>query len=97
MRVGNEEITFNVYKTLKLFKHYKDLCMITAIELKGIKKSPDVNYSDSDGTTELEEVVLKAECVRMIEKRAKDEGGYLLRMCKKARLNGRKKKRKHPA
>ncbi|XP_070017762.1 uncharacterized protein LOC142172607 [Nicotiana tabacum] len=36
MRVGDEEITFNVYKALKLPKHYEDLCMITAVELNGI-------------------------------------------------------------
>nr|XP_016509770.1 PREDICTED: uncharacterized protein LOC107827192 [Nicotiana tabacum] len=29
MRVGDEEITFNVYKALNLPKHYEDLCMIT--------------------------------------------------------------------
>ncbi|XP_019241107.1 PREDICTED: uncharacterized protein LOC109221100 [Nicotiana attenuata] len=74
-----------------------ELCMITMVELKGIKQSPYANCSDSDGTIELEEVVLQAECVRMIEKRARDERGDLLRVCKKARLNGRKKKRKHPA
>ncbi|XP_019257026.1 PREDICTED: uncharacterized protein LOC109235391 [Nicotiana attenuata] len=97
MRVGNEEITFNVYKALKLPKHYEDLCMITAVELKGIEQSPDVNYSDSDRTTELDEVVLQGECVMMIEKRARDEREDLLRECKKARLNGRIKKIKHPA
>nr|XP_009774051.1 PREDICTED: uncharacterized protein LOC104224162 [Nicotiana sylvestris]XP_016452235.1 PREDICTED: uncharacterized protein LOC107776822 [Nicotiana tabacum] len=89
MRVGNEEITFNVYKALKLPKHYQDLCMITTVELKGIEQSPDVNYSDSDRTTELDEVVLQGQCVRMIEKRARDEKGDLLRECKKASLNGR--------
>ncbi|XP_070037035.1 uncharacterized protein [Nicotiana tomentosiformis] len=31
MRVGDEEITFNTYKALKLPKHYEDLCMITAV------------------------------------------------------------------
>ncbi|XP_019235474.1 PREDICTED: uncharacterized protein LOC109215817 [Nicotiana attenuata] len=67
------------------------------VELKGIEQSPYVNCSDSDRTTELEEVVLQAECVRMIEKRARDERGDLLRACKKARLNGRKKKRKRTA
>ncbi|XP_009775002.1 uncharacterized protein [Nicotiana sylvestris] len=97
MRVSDEEITFNVYKELNLPKNYEDLCMIAAVELKGIKQSPYANYSDSDGTTELEEVVLQAECVRMIEKRARDERGDLLRVSKKARLNGRKKKRKRPA
>ncbi|XP_016478438.1 uncharacterized protein LOC107799804 [Nicotiana tabacum] len=96
MRVGDEEITFNVYKALKLPKLYENLCMITAVELKGIEQSPYANCSDSDETSELEEVVLQAECVRMIEKRARDEKGDLLRACKKARLNGRKKKRKHP-
>ncbi|XP_019258531.1 PREDICTED: uncharacterized protein LOC109236770 [Nicotiana attenuata] len=59
MRVGNEEITFNVYKALKLPKHYEDLCMITAVELKGIEQSPDVNYSDSDRTNELDEGVAR--------------------------------------
>ncbi|XP_016488555.1 uncharacterized protein LOC107808535 [Nicotiana tabacum] len=97
MRVGDEKITFNVYKALNLPKHYEDLCMITAVELKGVKQSPYTNCSDSDGTTELEEVVLQAECVRVIEKRARDERRDLLRVCKKARLNGRKKKRKRPA
>ncbi|XP_070016947.1 uncharacterized protein [Nicotiana sylvestris] len=97
MRVGDKKITFNVYKALNLPKHYEDLCMITAVELKGIKQSPYTNCSDSDGTTELEEVVLQAECVRVIEKRARDERRDLLRVCKKARLNGRKKKRKRPA
>ncbi|XP_075081376.1 uncharacterized protein LOC142166310 [Nicotiana tabacum] len=33
MRVGDEEITFNTYKALKLPKHYEDLCMITALEI----------------------------------------------------------------
>ncbi|XP_019262983.1 PREDICTED: uncharacterized protein LOC109240759 [Nicotiana attenuata] len=63
MRVDNEEITFNVYKALKLPKRYEDLCMITMVESKGIEHSPYVNYSDPDGTTELEEVVFQAECV----------------------------------
>ncbi|XP_019241405.1 PREDICTED: uncharacterized protein LOC109221376 [Nicotiana attenuata] len=61
VRVGDEEITFNVYKALNLPKHYEDLCIITAVELKGIKQSPYANCSDSDGTAELEEVVLQAE------------------------------------
>nr|XP_009778092.1 PREDICTED: uncharacterized protein LOC104227533 [Nicotiana sylvestris]XP_016436376.1 PREDICTED: uncharacterized protein LOC107762530 [Nicotiana tabacum] len=60
MRVGNEEITFNVYKALKLPKHYKDLCMITVIELKGIEWSPYLNCSDSDRSIELDEVVFQA-------------------------------------
>ncbi|XP_075112217.1 uncharacterized protein LOC142182138 [Nicotiana tabacum] len=37
MRVDDEEVTFNVYKALKLPKHYEDLCMITVVESKGIK------------------------------------------------------------
>ncbi|XP_075109030.1 uncharacterized protein LOC107807642 [Nicotiana tabacum] len=45
----------------------------------------------------LEEVVFPAERVKMIEKRARDEKGDLPRACKKARLHGRKKKRKRPA
>ncbi|XP_019240363.1 PREDICTED: uncharacterized protein LOC109220351 [Nicotiana attenuata] len=94
MRVDDEEITFNVYKALKLPKHYEDLCMITVVESKGIEHSPYVNYSDPDGTTELEEVVFQDECVKMIEKRARDEIRDLPRACKKARLHGRKKKRK---
>ncbi|XP_070017086.1 uncharacterized protein LOC142172439 [Nicotiana tabacum] len=94
MRVDDEEVTLNVYKALKLPKHYKDLCMITVVELKGIEKSQYVNYSDPDGTTKLEEVVFAAERVKMIEKRARDERGDLPRACKKARLHGRKKKRK---
>ncbi|XP_075076522.1 uncharacterized protein LOC107774273 [Nicotiana tabacum] len=61
------------------------------------EQSQHVNYSDPDGTTELEEVVFPAECVKMIEKRARDERGDLSRACKKARLHGRKKKRKRPA
>ncbi|XP_070015909.1 uncharacterized protein [Nicotiana sylvestris] len=97
MRVDDEEVTFNVYKALKLPKHYEDLCMITMVELKGIEQSQYVNYSDPDGTTELEEVVFPAERVKMIEKRARDERGDLPRVCKKARLHGRKKKRKRPA
>ncbi|XP_070005356.1 uncharacterized protein [Nicotiana sylvestris] len=36
MRVDDEEVTFNVYKALKLPKHYEGLCMITVVELKGI-------------------------------------------------------------
>ncbi|XP_070050619.1 uncharacterized protein [Nicotiana tomentosiformis] len=40
MRVGDEEITFNLYKTLKLPKHYEGLCMITVVKLKGIEQSP---------------------------------------------------------
>ncbi|XP_019256482.1 PREDICTED: uncharacterized protein LOC109234897 [Nicotiana attenuata] len=67
------------------------------VEQKGIEQSPDVNCSDSDGTTELEDVVLQVECVRIIEKRARDERGDLLKACKKARLNGVKKKRKRPS
>ncbi|XP_009618350.1 uncharacterized protein [Nicotiana tomentosiformis] len=97
MRVDDEDVTFNVYKALELPKHYEDLCMITVVELKGIEQSSYVNYSDPDGTTELEEVVLQAECVKMIEKRAREERGDLLRACKNARLHGRKKKRKCPA
>ncbi|XP_009788992.1 uncharacterized protein [Nicotiana sylvestris] len=97
MRVDNEEVTFNVYKALKLPKHYEDLCMITVVESKGIKQSPYVNYSDPYGTTELKEVVFPAERVKMIEKRTRDERGDLPRACKKARLHGRKKKRKRPA
>nr|XP_009777852.1 PREDICTED: uncharacterized protein LOC104227324 [Nicotiana sylvestris] len=37
MRVDDEEVTFNVYKALKLPKHYEDLCMIIVVELKGIE------------------------------------------------------------
>ncbi|XP_070007820.1 uncharacterized protein [Nicotiana sylvestris] len=97
MRVRDEKITFNVYKTLNIPKHYEDLCMTTVVELTRIKQSPYANCSNSDGTTELEEVVLQAECVRMIEKRSRDERRDLLRVCKKARLNGRKKKIKRLA
>nr|XP_016508613.1 PREDICTED: uncharacterized protein LOC107826172 [Nicotiana tabacum] len=97
MRVDDEEVTFNVYKALKLPKHYENLCMITVVESKGIKQSPYVNYSDLDGTTELKEVVFPAERVKMIEKRTRDERGDLPRACKKARFHGRKKKRKRPA
>nr|XP_009776586.1 PREDICTED: uncharacterized protein LOC104226320 [Nicotiana sylvestris] len=96
MRVDDEEVTFNVYKALKIPKHYEDLCMITVVESKGINQSPYVNYSDLDGTIELKEVVFPAERVKMIEKRARDERGDLLRACKKARIHGRKKKRKRP-
>nr|XP_009798823.1 PREDICTED: uncharacterized protein LOC104244988 [Nicotiana sylvestris] len=96
MRVDDEEVTFNVYKALKLPKHYEDLCMITVVESKGIKQSPYVNYSDPDGTTELKEVVFPAERAKMIEKRTRDERGDLLRARKKARIHGRKKKRKRP-
>ncbi|XP_070004217.1 uncharacterized protein [Nicotiana sylvestris] len=39
MRVDDEEVTFNMYKALKLPKHYEDLCMITVVELKGIEQS----------------------------------------------------------
>nr|XP_016502967.1 PREDICTED: uncharacterized protein LOC107821078 [Nicotiana tabacum] len=97
MRVDDEEVTFNVYKALKLPKHYEDLCMITVVESKEIKQSPYVNYSDPDGTTELNEVVFPAERVKIIEKRTRDERGDLPSACKKARLHGRKKKRKRPA
>nr|XP_016473929.1 PREDICTED: uncharacterized protein LOC107795761 [Nicotiana tabacum] len=98
MRVDDEEDPFNVYRELKLPRHYEDLCMITMVELKGIEQSSYVNCSNPDGTTELEEVVFHAECVKMIEKRARDERVYLPRACKKARLHGRKKeKRKLPA
>ncbi|XP_070015391.1 uncharacterized protein [Nicotiana sylvestris] len=96
MRVDDEEVTFNVYKALKIPKHYEDLCMITMVESKGIKQSSYVNYSDPDGTTELNEVVFLAERVKMIEKRARDERGDHLRARKKARIHGRKKKRKRP-
>ncbi|XP_070001955.1 uncharacterized protein [Nicotiana sylvestris] len=65
--------------------------------IDGIENSQYVNYSDPDGTTELEEVMFLAERVKMIEKRAGDERGDLPRACKKARLHGRKKKRKCPA
>ncbi|XP_070036794.1 uncharacterized protein [Nicotiana tomentosiformis] len=64
---------------------------ITFNVIEGIKQSPYVN-SDPDEETELEEMVLQAECVKMIQKRARDERGDLPRTCKKARLNGRKKK-----
>ncbi|XP_019259204.1 PREDICTED: uncharacterized protein LOC109237363 [Nicotiana attenuata] len=97
MRVDDEEVTFNMYKALKLPTHYEDLCMITVVESKEIEQSPYVKCSDPDGTTELEEVVLQAECVRTIAKRARDERGDLPRVCKKSRLYGRKKKRKRPA
>ncbi|XP_009596934.1 uncharacterized protein [Nicotiana tomentosiformis] len=97
IRVYDEEVTFNVYKALKLPKHYEDLCMINVVELKGIEQSSYVNCSDPDGTIGLEEVVFQAECVKMIEKRAIDERGDLLKACKKARLHERKKKRKRPA
>nr|XP_016464339.1 PREDICTED: uncharacterized protein LOC107787306 [Nicotiana tabacum] len=96
MRVDDVEVTFNVYKALKIPKHYEDLCMITVVESKGIKQSPYVNYSDPDGTTELKEVVFPAERAKMIEKRTRDERGDLLRARKKARIHGRKKKRKRP-
>nr|XP_016442294.1 PREDICTED: uncharacterized protein LOC107767721 [Nicotiana tabacum] len=96
MRIDDEEVTFNVYKALKLPKHYEDFCMITVVELKEIEQSQHVNYSDPDGTTELEEVVFPAERVKMIEKRAIDKRGDLPRACKKARLHGRKNKRKRP-
>ncbi|XP_019255187.1 PREDICTED: uncharacterized protein LOC109233779 [Nicotiana attenuata] len=79
MRVDDEEVTFNMYKALKLPKHYEDLCMITVVESKGIEHSPYVNCSDPDGINELEEVVFQAECVKMIEKRARDERGDPLR------------------
>ncbi|XP_070010031.1 uncharacterized protein [Nicotiana sylvestris] len=39
MRVDDEEVTFNMYKALKLPKHYEDLCMIPVVELKGIEQS----------------------------------------------------------
>ncbi|XP_070014908.1 uncharacterized protein [Nicotiana sylvestris] len=97
MRVDDEEVTFNMYKALKLPKNYEDLCMITVVESKGIKKSPYVSYSDPDGTTKLKEVVFPAERVKMIDKRTRDERGNLPRACQKARLHGRKKKRKRPA
>nr|XP_016507625.1 PREDICTED: uncharacterized protein LOC107825300 [Nicotiana tabacum] len=79
MRVDDEEVTFNVYKALKLPKLYEDLCMITVVESKGIKQSPYVDYTDPDGTTELKEVVFPAERVKMIEKRTRDERGDLTR------------------
>ncbi|XP_009762691.2 uncharacterized protein [Nicotiana sylvestris] len=97
MRVDNEEVTFNLYKALKLPKHYEDLCMISLVESKRIKQSPYMNYSDPDGTTELKEVVFPVERVKMIEKRTRDERGDLPRTCKKARRHRRKKKRKRPA
>ncbi|XP_019266634.1 PREDICTED: uncharacterized protein LOC109244059 [Nicotiana attenuata] len=70
---------------------------ITFNVYKGREQSPYMNCSDLDGTIELEKVVLQAGCVRMIEKRARDERGDLLRACKKAILDGRKKRRKHLA
>nr|XP_009760415.1 PREDICTED: uncharacterized protein LOC104212757 [Nicotiana sylvestris] len=97
MRVNDEEVTFNVYKALNIPKHYEDLCMITMVESKGIKQSPYVNFSDPDGTIELKEVVFRAELVKMIEKKTRDERGDLSRACKKARHHGRKKKRKRSA
>ncbi|XP_070040091.1 uncharacterized protein [Nicotiana tomentosiformis] len=96
MRVDDEEVTFNVYKALKLPKHYEDLCMINVVKLKEIEKSSYVNYSGPDGTTKLEEVVLQVECVRTIEKRAREERGDLLRACKKAKTSWEKEEEKMP-
>nr|XP_016512282.1 PREDICTED: uncharacterized protein LOC107829324 [Nicotiana tabacum] len=92
MRVDDEEVTFNVYMEPTLPKHYEDLCMITVVELKEIEQSSYVNCSDPDWTTELEEVVLQAECVRMIEKRAREERGDLLRACKRLDFMGERRR-----
>nr|XP_009777931.1 PREDICTED: uncharacterized protein LOC104227388 [Nicotiana sylvestris] len=90
-------IVLDYEKALNIPKHYEDLCMITMVESKGTKQSPYVNFSDPDGTIELKEVVFRAERVKMIEKKTRDERGDLPRVCKKARRHGRKKKRKRSA
>ncbi|XP_070037265.1 uncharacterized protein [Nicotiana tomentosiformis] len=92
MRVDDEKVIFNVYMEPKLPKNYEDLCMITVVELKEIEQSSYVNCSDPDWTTELEEVVLQAEYVRMIEKRAREERGDLLRACKRLDFMGERRR-----
>ncbi|XP_009612344.1 uncharacterized protein [Nicotiana tomentosiformis] len=45
MRVHDEEVTFNVYKALKLPKHYEDLFNISVLESKYIKQGLYVELS----------------------------------------------------
>lgn len=55
MRVHDEEVTFNVYKALKLPKYYEDLCMISMVESKLIEPGPNVNFSGIENKVEPEE------------------------------------------
>ncbi|XP_075101725.1 uncharacterized protein LOC142177158 [Nicotiana tabacum] len=61
MRVHDKEVTFNVYKALKLPKHYEDLWMISVAELKLIEQGLFVEPSSIKKKIELEDVVLQAE------------------------------------
>ncbi|XP_016477783.1 uncharacterized protein LOC107799210 [Nicotiana tabacum] len=73
MRVHDEEITFNLYKALNLPTHYEDLCMISVVESKLIEQGPCVEPISMEKKLELEEVVLRAECVKVKEKRVREE------------------------
>ncbi|XP_070050389.1 uncharacterized protein [Nicotiana tomentosiformis] len=67
MRVHNEEVTFNVYKALKLPKHFEDLCMISMVESKLIEQDLYVEPTGMETKIKLEKVVLRAECVKIRE------------------------------
>nr|XP_009595310.1 uncharacterized protein LOC104091635 [Nicotiana tomentosiformis] len=71
--VHDEEVTFNVYKALKIFKHYENLYMIYVVESKLIEQGHDVNLSGLEKKVELEEIVLEVECVMVKEKHAREE------------------------
>ncbi|XP_009777276.1 uncharacterized protein [Nicotiana sylvestris] len=94
VRVHDEEITFNVYKALNLPKHYEDLCMISMVESKLIEQGPYVESTCMKKKIELEEVVLRAECIKVKEKRVREERGDPPRARKKTKLHGKRRKRK---
>ncbi|XP_070017637.1 uncharacterized protein [Nicotiana sylvestris] len=80
MRVHDEEITFNIHKALNLPKHYKDLCMISVVESKLIEQGHYVEPTGMEKKIELEEVVLRAERVKVKEKRVRMEREEPLRV-----------------
>nr|XP_009609585.1 uncharacterized protein LOC104103391 [Nicotiana tomentosiformis] len=97
MRVHDEEITCNVYKAFNLPKHYEDLCMISVVESKLIEQGSYLEPTGMEKKIELEEVVLPAKCVMVKEKRVREERGDPPRARKKAKLHGKRRKRKRPA
>ncbi|XP_016466661.1 uncharacterized protein LOC107789381 [Nicotiana tabacum] len=86
MRVHNEEVTFNVYKALKVSNHYEDLCIISAVESKLIEQNLYVEPTGMEKYRVIE-VVLRVERVKVKEKRVREEIGDPPRVCKKAKLH----------
>ncbi|XP_019228289.1 PREDICTED: uncharacterized protein LOC109209473 [Nicotiana attenuata] len=92
MIVHDEEVTFNVYNELNLPKHYEDLCMISVVESKLIEQGLYMEPSSMEKKIRLEEVVLQAECVKVEEKRVREERGDPPRARKKEKLHGKRRK-----